>query len=306
MRKTIISLAVISLLSGCNDNTNSCIDRAPVVAKGDAFLQGIDLDMIVNQRTGFESGLACHNCYDYNTVAVENTLRFIEKAVEENHQFIELDLVYRQEQSAWFINHGTNERFVALAPVLSKSHIKETNHSLFIEVKGDSYSKEEIAQLFSSLQEVKNSFGDTAYFNQQRFLTVRSSADFSFINTMQDVLNEPRFSDIQHFVKFSKILPRRGYSSTFSRIEHSKQCGVHMVEFSNLFDVEDIKDLAKHAKSIGLGTSMYTVDETNYEIFVKELQGKIDVFNIEPQRNEASAYRTASLIDRIFSLLSGN
>ena len=305
MRKTIISLALVSLLSGCNDNTNSCIDRTPVVAKGDAFLDGIDLDMIVNQRTGVVSGLACHNCYDYNTVAVENTLRFIDKAVEENHQFIELDLIYRQEEGAWFINHGTNERFVALVPVLSRSSIKETNHSLFVEVKGDSYSQEEITQLFTSLQEIKNSFGDTAYFNQQRFLTVRSSADFSFINAMQDVLNEPRFSDIQHFVKFSKILPLRSFSSTYNRIELSKQCGVHMVEFSNLFAVDNIKNLAQHAKSIGLGTSMYTVDETNYKVFVKELQGTIDVFNIEPKRHEISAHRSTSLIDKIFSLLSG-
>jgi hypothetical protein len=308
MNVKVTALLALVFLNGCNTSEDAlaCKDSTPVVAKGDAFLEGLDLDMYVHQRKGDISAVACHNCYDYNSQVAASTISLIDGAIQDNNQLIELDVIFDDESQQWFINHGSNRRFVSLEQILFSENLRDANNGIFLEVKGDNYTELNLATLFHKFKEVENFFGDLAYFNQQRFLTIRSQSGFSFVRTVKDVLNDTEFSDIKAFVKLSKILKPRSLASMKKKVELSKQCGVHMVEFSNKTFVDDIKELASYAKSIDLGTSIHTIDETNYKVFVEGLQGNIDVFNVEPVRHEASIYRTDSLTHNIARILNGS
>ncbi len=308
MNVKVTALLALVFLNGCDmsDDATACLDASPVVAKGDAFLDGLDVEMYVHQRKGDVSAVACHNCYDYNSHVAASTISIIDRAIQDSNQLIELDVIFDEESQQWYINHGSNRRFVSLEEVLLSETLREANNGIFLEVKGDNYTNLNVTALFQQFKQVDNLFGDLAYFNQQRFLTIRSQSGFSFMKTVKDVLNDTEFSDIKAFVKLSKILKPRSLASMQKKIKLSKQCGVHMVEFSNETFVDDIKELATYAKSIGLGTSMHTVDETNYKVFVKGLQGKVDVFNVEPVRHEASTYRTESLTNNIANILNGS
>lgn len=280
-----LSLAFVCLLSACGgDKTlESCLD-VETVAKDQQIFSGVSRDLISTSASKGQLAVACHNCYDYFESSSAASVAIIESAIDQGADLIELDLVFDSSDNQVWVSHGTNNVLVSFEEVINNISFLEQDQMLFLEIKGKDFQTEDIRYLLSTLVNVTNTQGQPAYANQQRLTIIRSFANFDDLSLIREVLNEAEFSEIKPYVKLSKLLRKSSLASSLKQVQHSHQCGIHMVEFNAELDTDVLRELGYLAKAYGLAVNVFTLYPWNYAYYLEELAPYLDVVTVEAMR----------------------
>ncbi|WP_448210857.1 hypothetical protein [Colwellia sp. MEBiC06753] len=285
-KKLYLVLLLGSLLAACggNDTLQSCIGVEPAVKKGDSFFSDSVNHLPINTITQRPLAIACHNCYDYNQASVGASLSIIEQATFQGADMIELDIVLGREDSGVWVNHGTNGVFISLAELLSSNYLKQAPQMLFLELKGNHYTEEQLRQFLRLINSYRNENDTVIYANPKRTLVLRSFANFDDLSKLRNTLLESEFSEIKPHIRLSKLLEVSSLPTLYNKIEHAHQCGIHMVELSAELDTDVLVEASHYAKSFGLGLNVFTIYPWNYHFYLKKLSSYLDTLTVESFR----------------------
>ncbi|REL26135.1 hypothetical protein DXX93_05775 [Thalassotalea euphylliae] len=291
MLRVIVLCSATLILGACggSDALDSCIDITPAVTKNTAFFPAQSASLLQNTNNEGRLGLACHNCYDYFSRAPDDTLALINMAILDGVNLIELDVTFSApELAGTWINHGTNNIYVSFSQVIASSILKDAEQMLFIELKDESYTAQSIRLLLREMMEHRRRDGTFDYINDNRLLILRSFSGFEYLSIVRDVLTEVEFEQLRPYVRISKLMRKSSLASSFKSVEHTHQCGFHMVEFDAGNDIDSLFELARFAKSFGLGVNVFTLFPWNAQAYIEQLVPNIDVATIESYRGDTS------------------
>lgn len=295
-------------LQSCNDSDiNYCPDITPVVTPETNFYQNVSLPLLSVDNGENSIGITCHNCYDNNSVDANDTMHLIEYAISSGVHFIELDIVIPAEDyNGPVISHEQAGSHVLLTDIVSYSGLIESEQLLFLELKGDIASKQDIRDILNVLMSAKKSNGGFAYFNQSRFVTMRAYKHDVTLATLRDVLLESEYAQILPFIKFSRLHHPKTEQTLLAEIKQSYECGMHMVELDVRLGTDSLILLNAYAETLGLAVNIFTIDESNYRESVQSLKTEVDMLTVEERNISYSAIENSSLFDRIQTLLIGH
>jgi hypothetical protein len=305
----LLSLSLLQLAACNNDSNNepSCIDAVPVSFSDGGIFNGVSQRISFSGNSANQLGIVCHNCYDNSRLDLSDTLSKIDKAVINNVDFIELDIIQEDRDGAEvLISHGDNAQGisnegVSFRKVVEREILVDALPMLFIEIKRGIKSRDKVRAFLNTLKSQKNSAGYLAYFRYDRFTTIRSSGDYQTLSAFRDVLNEPEFADIKPFVKLSRLF----FSSATSQdIEQASQCGLNIVEFDIKTNLNAIDELNRSAESYGMSVALFTLDESNYDELIEKFKDDIDIIIVDENETLFSDNVDTSLFIRVRNLIT--
>ncbi len=288
------SLITLITLQACNTKSEaiSCIDAHPAVDKGAEFFTGVAQPLTFSKYSSRPIAVSCHNCYRQSST--EDTISIIKTAIEGDADSIELDVLTTNIEAP-IIAHDPDSDGVFLNGIVGHELLIESTRILFVELKDIETPKEEGRKLLRLLKRQKKLDGKYAYFNSERFTVIRHADGYDTLSNFRDVLAEAEFTDIQPFVKLSRIY----FPAKHINIEQVHQCGYHMVEFDHRIGSETIQKKALQAKSLGLGVNLFTLEHGNFKVILSDLSLNIDSVTIEPNTVNTQLLDDGSIFEQV-------
>lgn len=297
-------LALCLMLTGClDDNVTYCSD---VSAKPSS-----ELNIFSSIQDGFEqvsgnrhAGILCHNCYSNNNDDLSYTLEKLYFALDENVDFLELDIVVEPENDGIArISHEASSTGVLLDDVLHDQRVLTSTSPIFIEIKTSITAQSDIENLLDNILSIKTNEGKSAYANSERMLILRSVYFDTTLTTLRDTLLSTKYKAYEKFVKLSRIQNFNSVKTTKAEVRQSYQCGLHMIELDSRLSTDQIKQVAKIARGLELAINVHTLDYSNYERYTTDLKNTVDVLTVEPCQDDSSSCSQTDIFRNVKLLL---
>lgn len=301
---TIIALSIF--LQSCNqEQTDYCPDINPVVTTDSSYWQGLEQNLVYSSSNNHVA-IACHNCYANNSANVFDTELIIESAINNNADIVELDVVFPVGNYVEpMVSHELNSASVRLSEVLATPLLLQSTTSIFLELKGNVEDKQLIRDVLDTLMQFKRSASTFNYFNQERIIAFRSFELYSTLLNVRSVLSEEKYMSIAPFVKLNRLHYFKKSDALFAEVQESYQCGMNMVELDYRSGIGPISALNEYAKSLGLGVSVFTLNESNFEEAIVSLKDSVDVFTISTENQSKLSQGLDSILLRARVLING-
>jgi len=292
------------VISGCNhsDEKVYCPSIEPVVNTSTVFFENTLQNISYTNDSANQLALACHNCYKNNQVSTIYTEERITSAILNDVDLIELDVVFETNEQI-VVKHESTSQGPLFTDVLSLPSLINATQILFIEIKGEVTSKEDVRFFLDILMSHRLYNNHFTYLNPERFTTLRSIENNGVLWLMNEVLNEDKYAVIKPYIKLSRLHYKKTEKSIIAEINQAYQCGFHMVEFDLKMGTGAIKNLNAYAESLGMAVNVFTLDESNYFEAVNALKNDVDVLTVESGVYSDSNYFGESIFQKIRELL---
>lgn len=307
IQKIITIITVSILVQACNNESiNYCPDINPVVNADSIYWQNSE-QYLSYSSTDNPIAIACHNCYANNSADVIDTELVIESAINNNADIVELDVVIPTDNySGPMVSHELNSAKINLYDALAVPALLEASAGVFIEIKGKVENKQYIRDILDTLMQFQKGNFEYNYFNENRIIAFRSFELYSTLLTLRSVLMEDEYLAVAPFVKLNSLHYLNKQKVLFAEIQQSYQCGMNMVELDYRAGISTLKTLNEYAESLGLGVSIFTLDETNFELAIAELQDDVDVLIISTDNQSHLSQTTDSIFTRARAFINGS
>lgn len=222
---------------------------------------------------GNKAAISCHNCY---TGDLAGSLNKIHAALSAGADLIELDI--KGEAGKVFVDHNDNGSTSGplLDQVLADSALKAADQPLFIEIKETAPSDAFIAQVLDSL--VAEGYGVAG-----RPVVLRAFENIaSNLLIARKLLATPSYASLRPHVRLNVLFTRADgadIASLQTRIATIRNAGAHAVEFE--YQTPNLFGALTYARSLGLGTSIYTVPVGFGEVFVANARDEVDAITVD-------------------------
>lgn len=233
---------------------------------------------------GHKTALVCHNCYhtDLNTpsaaYSLEKTLQKIDAAIDAEADLIELDIVDADGEIRIKRKDTQSAYGALLSDVLAFEKLRNSDQLLFLEIKEEKRTTEQF--MWTLLNELKN-YG---YAAEGRPVVIRAIPEGSreeFLFEARELLKN-YFSPMQAYVKLSVVLPVQMGDvpeEMTKTLQDIHQDQLHFVEFN--YKTKNLYQHLKTAKSLGLGTGLWTIPEKDGAIFIAAFRNEVDLLSID-------------------------
>lgn len=297
-------LLLLLLMSGCNSSDEAyCQNVTPVEYSEQSIFVNVSQPISILAGSGNMLALACHNCYQNNNASLVESLNIIESAITERADLIELDITLSSDKNIAFkVSHENESAGVPFELLIAQTSLVVSDQLLFIEIKDEIKSLEQVRAFLNILKAHTNSSGRYAYLNENRFVTLRNIDNNNTLARFRTVLDEADFSDIKPYVKLSRLYYKKTEAEMYQEITTANQCGFHMVELDLRLGVDVILSLNAYAENLGMAVNVFTVNQNNVDEAVFALKHDIDIFTIE--ENDSLQVTGNSLVSYVKQLIN--
>jgi glycerophosphoryl diester phosphodiesterase len=228
-----------------------------------------------------ENAVSCHNCYASSLSA---TLDKIHAAQASGADLIELDI--KDEGGTVYVQHDDTGSTSAprFAEVLADPGLKAGNQLLFIETK-------ETAPSESYLRAVLDQLAAAGYGVAGRPVVLRTFDSLrDNLIIARKLLATPTYAAMRPHVRLHVLFPSAegaDVAALQTKVAASKQRGFHGVEFE--YRTPNLFGALAYAKSLGMGTSLWTLPVSMGEAFIAALRDEVDALTVDYPVSQARA-----------------
>lgn len=253
-------------------------------------------DLTVN-LLGEAVPVSCHNCYNgpsdevYDTAAALAKIRL---ALSRGADLIELDLA--DAQGTLCVNHGDIDACTGrptLVALLDDPTFADADAMLFLEIKEGTADPAAFATALLDILDARR-----RYARNGRPVFIRAFASLSrYLEAIRARL--PQYPFIKDYFRFSLLYSRNAipavadFQTELARVKNT--LGFDLVEFE--YRQKNLLGLTMYARSLGLGTGVYTIPGSFGEAYVAALRHEVDQITAEFRADHARAViREANLL----------
>lgn len=259
-----------SVCVAANDSTGWWHDATSPACDGKPYWSGVTRALPTTPY-GNEAAISCHNCYVTSTssaASLTGTLTTIHDAQSAGADLIELDL--KAEGGVVYVDHndaGTTTGAV-FSSVVADNALKTGSQLLYIEFK-------ETLEDESYVRSVLTSLKSNGYAKAGRPVMLRAFRAVSHnLIVARRLLATADFVAMRPYVRLQVLI-----NATAAAVDEAKAEGMHGVEFqyqsASLFGALD------YAKSLDLGTNLWTIPTSMGEVFLASLRDEADALTTD-------------------------
>jgi len=234
--------------------------------------------------------VSCHNCYNGPADEVYTTaeaLAKIRQAISRGADLIELDLADALGTTIC-VNHGDIDACTgrpSLVELLDDPTFADADALLFLEIKEGTADPDVFAVTLLDILDARRKFARNG-----RPVFIRSFASLSrYLEAIRDRL--PEYPFIKDYFRFSVLYSRNAiaevaaFQTELARVKNT--LGFDMVEFE--YRQKHLPGLSLYARSLELGTGVYTIPGSFGEAFIAALRHEVDQITAEFRADYARA-----------------
>ena len=275
------------------DTASYSMDPSNVTCGATGYWTGVARNLATSPY-GNIAAISCHNCY---TGDLAGTLAKIHTALTDGADLIELDI--KDEAGTAFVDHDDagSTSGPLLNQVLADSVLKAADQPLFIEIKETVPTDAFIARVLDAL--IAEGYGVPG-----RPVVLRAFESLtSNLLIARKLLATPAYLSLRPHVRLNVLFTRADGADIpglQTRIATVRNAGGHGVEFE--YQTPNLFGALTYARSLGLGTSIYTVPVGFGEVFVSNARDEVDAITVDypvasaravVEANNALAYLSA-------------
>ncbi len=226
-------------------------------------------------------GVVCHNCYEEDESSpasnLEETLSILFNAHAEEADLLEFDVRY--SDGDWRLEHddvfGSDAAF--FEDVLAFETLLEWDQPLFIEIK-------ERDPTPAAAEELLDMVLNAGFATNGRPVFFRAFEGVRIENLLhiRDAIATGDYPLHENYIRFHVIYPDDAAdpgADFHDLLDSAASEGFHGVNFN--WKTPDVFNLIEYAKSLGLGTSMWTIPESMGEAWCASLREDIDALVVD-------------------------
>ncbi len=220
-----------------------------------------------------ENAVSCHNCY---AGTLSGTLNKIHAAQAAGADLIELDI--KDQDGTVYVEHNDTGGTSAptLVEVLADAALKSGSQLLFIETKETTPTESYLRAVFDHL--MAHGYGVAG-----RPVVLRTfDALRNNLLIARKLLATPAYASLRKHVRLHVLFSRNEGSNIAAlqgKVRKCKNDGFHGVEFE--YQTPNLFGALTYAKSLRLGTSVWTIPTSMGEAFISALRDEVDAVTVD-------------------------
>jgi len=281
-------------VKACNSE-GECSEESEFTTKVEYFglslpdmWKGVKKEDIPETAIGNIVPLTCHNCYNGPGNEVYDFSRAtakIDQAVERKSDFIELDIIYYNNDI--YVCHSKEEcgEGLSLRQFLENETLRTSSAMLSIEIKEDFSDENAFAEALLTLFDENRD-----YVKNGRLLLLRSfNYRLRYLKAAKERLNETSNMFLKHYLKFSILFDK--YSA--ENVENFRalvkkevsENGFHFAEFD--YQTKNLFTLLRFSQSLGLGAGIFTIPGEHGDVLISTMRENVDLMTVEYRIDKA-------------------
>ena len=271
-------LPIVALSSWSDDDDNVSCQQTP-------YWQGLARD-VATTPYGHDVPISCHNCYTNSSSSLADTLAQIHAAIDAGADLIELDL--KEQDTIVYVDHdddgGTDG--ATLAQVLADAKLKAADQPLFIELKETEPNETFVKDVLDAL-----SANNAAFAKKGRPAVLRAFSAVSHnLIIARRLLATKAYATLRPHLRLHELMSTgdgNNVASLQDKVRAVKYSGFHGVEFG--YRSQNLMAGLAYARSLGLGTSAYTIPDKFGEAYLSALRDEFDSLTTDYPLDKARA-----------------
>jgi hypothetical protein len=247
-------------------------DSHNVSCNTDPYWSGVTRT-VATTANGHEVPISCHNCYKNSASSLQDSLAQIHGAIAAGVDLVELDI--KHENGTIYVDHNDDGDTdgATLGQILADATLMAADQLLFIEIKEKTPNDAFIQGVLDAL--LANS---AAYAQQGRPAVLRAFSSMADnLSMARRLLATDAYISLRPHVRLQELMSKSDgadVAAMQAKILAAKNNGFHGVEFQ--FQTGNLMAGVAYAKSLGLGTSAYTIPSAVGELYLSSLREEFD------------------------------
>ena len=246
----------------------------------DGYWNGVARDF-AQSPLGHRMGIVCHNCYEEDAGSpaanLDETQAILVNAVAEEADLLEFDVRYYEGN--WRLEHDDTpgSDAVFFEDMLSFDALMDWDQPLFIEVKERDPSP-------AALQELLRMVLDAGFATNGRPVFFRSFVGVRIDNLhyLKDAIDSGNYPLHENYIRLHVLYKDDSADTTtgfHTLIDEAESAGFHGVNLN--WQTPDLFNLIEYAKTLDMGTSMWTIPESMGEAGCASMREDIDALVVD-------------------------